>query len=126
MAAGPRTAPPVLLVDDDVDIRDALGELLRDEGFSVVTAPNGQEAMLWLAERRPPACVVLLDLMMPVMNGTEFLQKKQGDPAISTHPVIIVTASIAALQIGRTPDVKACISKPIEMDQLLAALDSCA
>jgi CheY-like chemotaxis protein len=124
--AGPRTTRPILLVDDEVDIRDALGELLRDEGFTVVTAPNGHEAMLWLAERRPPSCVVLLDLMMPVMNGTEFLQKKQGDPAISTHPVIIVTASIAALQIAPTPDIKACISKPIEMDQLWDALDSCA
>lgn len=124
--AGPRTTPPILLVDDEVDIRDALGELLRDEGFSVVTAPNGHEAMLWLAERRPPSCVVVLDLMMPVMNGTEFLQKKQDDPAIARHPVIIITASARALQFDQTPDVKACISKPIEMDRLLAALDAYA
>jgi CheY-like chemotaxis protein len=116
---------PILLVDDDADIREALGETLRDEGYSVIAAPNGLEAMLWLAERQPPSCVVLLDLMMPVMDGSEFLQKKQTDPALSTHPVIIITASIRAVQFERTPDIKACIAKPIEMDQLLIALDSC-
>ena len=121
-----RTLGPILLVDDEADIRDALGELLTAEGFSVVTASNGHEAMLWLAERRPPSCVVILDLMMPVMNGSEFQLQKQTDPALSPYPVIIITASSRAQQLERTPVIKACLAKPIEMERLLLALDSCA
>lgn len=116
----------VLLIDDDEGIRDALGELLRDEGFVVETAANGLEAMQWLAERRPASCVLVLDLMMPVMDGTEFLERKQADPLVSSYPVVIITASARARHVARTPDVRACLSKPIEMAALLAALASCA
>ena len=115
----------ILLIDDDEGIRDALGELLRDEGFTVETAANGLEAMRWLADHRPASCVLLLDLMMPVMDGGEFLGRKQADPLVSPYPVVIITASANANGFDRTPDVKACLSKPIEMPELLAAIESC-
>jgi CheY-like chemotaxis protein len=115
----------ILLIDDDEGIRDALGELLRDEGFVVATAANGLEALRWLTASRPASCVLVLDLMMPVMNGGEFLERKQADPTMSPYPVVIITASAKIDGFGRTPDVKACLSKPIEMPALLAALEMC-
>jgi CheY-like chemotaxis protein len=115
----------VLLVDDDEGIRDALSETLSEEGFSVVTAANGREAIHWLQAQRPQSCVVLLDLMMPVMDGAEFLRAKQADAALCKLPVVIVTAAGTAFRVDRTPDVKETISKPIELPDLMAAIDSC-
>jgi CheY-like chemotaxis protein len=119
-------ARSILLIDDDEGIREALGELLREEGYDVDTAANGLEAMRWLTEHRPSSCVLLLDLMMPVMSGGEFLGRKQTDPLVSPYPVVIITASANANGFDRTPDVKACLSKPIEMPELLAAIERCA
>jgi CheY-like chemotaxis protein len=120
------TAPPlnILLVDDDEDIRDALGELLRDEGFSVATAQNGLEAINWLRESPSVSCVVLLDLMMPVMDGNEFLRVKQADPALSPLPVVVISASKGRLSLDM-PGVVAVVAKPIEIPLLMAALASC-
>ena len=115
----------ILLIDDDEGIRDALGELLRDQGFDVETAANGLEAMHWLTARHPRSCVLLLDLMMPVMDGGTFLVQKRADPLLAPHPVIIITASARPTGFDRTPDVRACLSKPIEMPELLAAIDLC-
>jgi CheY-like chemotaxis protein len=98
------TAAPssVLLVDDDEDTREALSELLRAEGFSVATAQNGREAIRWLRETHPAPSVVLLDLMMPVMDGNEFLRAKQIDPAISLLPVVVMSASQSRLSPDRS------------------------
>jgi len=115
----------VLIVDDDADIRDALSEILVDEGFPTATAANGREAIHWLQEQRPQSCVVLLDLMMPVMDGAGFLRAKQADRALRAIPVVIVSAAGAAFRFDRTPDVKETIAKPIEMPRLMAALESC-
>jgi CheY-like chemotaxis protein len=116
----------VLIVDDDEGIRDALGEMLRDEGFSVATAANGREGILWLQAQRPQACVVLLDLMMPVMDGAQFLRAKQADVGLRTIPVVIVTAAGAAFRVDPTPDIRDTISKPIDLPGLMAAIESCA
>ena len=118
----PSEAHQILLVDDDADIREALGEMLRDEGFVVATAQHGREAMSWLRERRLPSCAIILDLMMPVMDGNEFLLAKRTDPGLIALPVVVVTASARALHVQQTPDVKACLSKPIDFDRLLIAL----
>ena len=115
----------VLLIDDDEDIREALGELLRAEGFSVATARNGREALSWLREQHPASCIVLLDLMMPVMDGNEFLRAKKADPALAPLPVVIISASSSRLSLDDRPGVKAVVSKPIEMPLLMAALASC-
>lgn len=116
--------PCVLLVDDDEGIRDALGEMLRDEGFRVVTAENGRKAIQWLQEHRPTSCVVLLDLMMPVMDGNEFLRAKQRDVSLSAIPVLVITAAGTRFCVDQTPDIKEFIDKPIAVPQLMAALES--
>lgn len=115
----------MLLVDDDEGIRDALSETLSEEGFSVATAANGREAILWLQERRPQSCVVLLDLMMPIMDGSEFLRAKQADAALCEIPVVILTAAGARFRVDGSPDIKDTVSKPIELPHLMAAIESC-
>ncbi len=84
-------APSVLLVEDDEFIRQEIGEALEDEGYVVAMANHGKEALALLAQGLVPE-VVLLDLMMPVMNGWEFLKAFKGDPAYSKIPVIILSA----------------------------------
>ena len=114
----------ILIVDDDADIRDGLSELLSDEGFDVATASNGQAAMDWLRDHRPKSCIILLDLMMPVMDGRTFLRAKQSDPDLSTLPVVIITAG--PREIDETADVRGCITKPIDLPILFSALAACS
>jgi CheY-like chemotaxis protein len=114
----------ILIVDDDQAIRDALSEMLLDEGYPVATAANGMEAIAWLRTQQPRTCMVLLDLMMPVMDGVEFLRAKKDDPALRAIPVIVVTAAGRGFALDRTPDVKNTILKPIDLPELMAALES--
>ena len=123
----PMPAEPqlVLLVDDDQGIRDALSELLRDEGFSVATAANGAEALSWLRAERPTSCTVLLDLMMPVMGGSEFLRAKRADATLTGLHVLVLTATGEPLPIDQMADIKGRLAKPIVLPDLMAALASC-
>ena len=106
----------ILLVEDDAGARDALSDILRDEGFRVATAGNGLEALEYL-ERQPPPCLILLDLVMPVMDGWEFRQRQLRDEGFAPIPVVVLTATA-----GRSvPQIAAAdvLRKPIEFDQLL-------
>jgi CheY-like chemotaxis protein len=82
----------ILVVEDDVDIRDTIVELLEDNGYSAVGASNGAEALdlLRAGETRP--CLILLDLMMPVMDGHAFREAQLQNPAWATIPVILMSA----------------------------------
>jgi CheY-like chemotaxis protein len=106
----------VLLVDDDQDVLDALAELLRDEGFEVAEAHNGREALNLLRGAAQPA-LILLDLMMPVMSGLEFLERKSRDPALAPIPVVI----ISGISIDMPGDLP-IIRKPFEPDGVLEAV----
>src|SRR5262249_28727536 len=88
---GPMAEPsaPILFVDDDDDIREAIAEGLTDNGFDVLTAANGLDAMRVLRNTHPS--VILLDLMMPVMDGYEFLEERRVDPALAAIPVAVIT-----------------------------------
>jgi CheY-like chemotaxis protein len=89
-AAGART---IMIVDDDPDIRAALGELLECEGYEVVGAANGAAALALLRSGTAAPCLILLDLMMPYMNGWEFRAEQVRDPALREIPIILLTAS---------------------------------
>ncbi len=106
----------VLVVDDERDIRDAIAELLTDEGYEVEGARDGAEALEKARDCHP--VVVLLDLMMPGMNGWEFRARQRGDPELSRIPVIVVSA------LGKVPGVDAAgyLQKPFELDDLLSAV----
>ena len=83
----------VLIVDDDNDVRSALAELLEEEGFSVEGAPNGREALALLRGGTVHPAVILLDLMMPGMDGWDFRHEQMRDPKLAAVPVVIVSAS---------------------------------
>jgi len=84
-------AGPVLLVEDDPAAREAARRLLERLGYPVAEAANGNEALLWLDSHSPPL-LILLDLMMPVMDGFAFLEAMHGRPALSAVPVVVLTA----------------------------------
>lgn len=108
----------VLIVEDDESIRTALSEVLRDEGFEVFEAENGSEG-LKILETIPRPCLILLDFMMPVMNGQEFMQKKQHNDIIAGIPVVLVSAfGDRSNSIGAVGFIK----KPIEFDNLMRFL----
>lgn len=84
---------PVLVVDDDADICDALGSALADFGRDVVFARNGQEALDRLRSQNPLPAVIILDLMMPVMDGYKFRQEQAKDESLAKIPIVVITAN---------------------------------
>jgi two-component system, OmpR family, response regulator CpxR len=119
-------ARPVLVTEDDHEIREALEALLSEVGYRVLTASNGRQALELL--RRVSGTVdfpfvMLLDLMMPVMNGWEVLNELQKDPTLSALPVVIISAF--AEQAPRN-GVRAVLRKPVQVNQLLGALSDAA
>ena len=112
--------PQIMIVEDDRDTREMLERFLQLEGFQVRTAANGQAALASLREEGSP-CVILLDLMMPVMNGWQFREAQREDPSLAGIPVVVVTA--AGPQSG-IPSIHAdgWLSKPVDFEQLLATI----
>lgn len=106
----------ILVVEDNDDVREMMAVTLQLEGHKVATAVNGRDALEKLHNGEKP-CLILLDLMMPVMNGQEFRRAMQEDPELSDVPVVVVSAATGEL-IRQTP-ADAYIPKPIDMDKLL-------
>lgn len=103
------------MIDDDLDIRECLADVLSTAGYEVHTAPNGLEGLHSL-ERLDP-CLVVLDLMMPVMTGQEFLRHVRAGE-LKRLPVVVVTAGVDA----KAPGADALINKPFEVDELLGVV----
>src|SRR5690349_13057952 len=101
----------VLIVEDDKDIRESLAQLLEDYGYESRMASNGSEALEMLAGAPPPR-LILLDLMMPVMDGTEFARTASGRPELAGVPICLVTAT-ARLPDG-LPGVVSMLRKPMD------------
>jgi CheY-like chemotaxis protein len=112
-----RPSRTVLVVEDDPDIAQSLSDVLASEGYSVVTAANGLEGLEALRARGEP-CLILLDLMMPVMSGGEFLSVLRKDERFSTVPVVVVSAwpNEAARVTAQT---QGFVKKPVALDSLL-------
>ena len=109
--------PVVLVVDDDPDILEALAEILEAEGFDVRRARNGKEALDKL-EPEPPH-LILLDLMMPVMDGWEFSQRMKTRPTASAVPVIVLSADRTVSTKAREIGAVGHLAKPFELNDLL-------
>ncbi|WNG42301.1 response regulator [Archangium minus] len=107
----------VLVVDDDPDILEALSEILEAEGFEIRRARNGKEALERL-EPDPPQ-LILLDLMMPVMDGWEFAQRMRQKSSVARIPIIVLSAD---RNVGsKATDIGAVghLAKPFELNDLL-------
>src|SRR4051794_8877673 len=112
----------VLIVEDDPDTREMLERFLELEGFAVRSAANGQDALQALAGDRRPS-VIVLDLMMPVMNGWQFREAQRQHPTLSSIPVIVVTAAGPRSEI---PAIAAdgWLSKPVDLERLLTTINA--
>lgn len=108
-----------LVVDDDADIGEMISLVLESVGCSTVCAANGQQAMELLRGGLRPR-LILLDLMMPIMNGWQFRAEQQRDPELARIPVIVLTGDDRAADKASSLAVQACLKKPVELDDLLA------
>ena len=108
--------PTILIVEDDADTRDMIGRFLELEGYAVETAANGRQALDRL-DAGAQACVILLDLMMPVMDGWEFRRIQVSHSTLSKIPVIVFSA--AGRDRMAQIDANDYLSKPVDLDELL-------
>jgi len=109
----------VFIVEDDVDTREMLGRFLELEGYRVETAANGKLALERLGSGVGP-CVIVLDLMMPVMDGWQFRQAQIHNTELADIPVIVVSAA-GRDRIERI-QADAYLSKPVDLDELLGCV----
>lgn len=108
----------VLVVDDEIDIRESLRDALKDEGYDVHLATNGQEA-LDLLPQLPRPCAVILDILMPVMSGADAFRTIRSTPSLADVPILISTSDPS-----RAPASALVMKKPISLDRLLAVVDA--
>jgi CheY-like chemotaxis protein len=112
----------VLLVEDDASSAEAMRDLLEMSGHAVDCAGNGREALEMLRDASP-YCVILLDVMMPVMNGYEFRDEQLKDPRLASIPVIVLTADGRTREKARRLRTNQFFQKPFSPPDLLRAVE---
>jgi len=112
----------ILLVEDDFDVREALAETLRDEGYAVECAVDGVQALDYLRAGGRPG-LILLDLMMPRMSGSEFRMVQKVDPQLADLPVVLISADGRMEEKALTLETDGAIKKPIDVDELLSTVE---
>ncbi len=115
--------PKTLLVEDDSIAREGMNVVLRHHGYEVVTAANGEEGLQALRSVRPD--LVLLDMMMPVLDGWHFLERLKAENASTTVPIIVVTATTITRAWAEDHGCCGFIQKPVELDNLLSEIKRC-
>jgi two-component system, chemotaxis family, chemotaxis protein CheY len=110
-------ARPILVVEDDADIRELMSLILESEGHVIVTAANGVQAFKLAQEHQP--WLILLDLMMPVMGGEEFRRAQLASRFLKRIPVVVLSAHPDARNIAKRMKAIACLTKPLDFDALL-------
>ena len=117
----------ILVIDDDDDIRTTLADLLEGEGYDVATARDGLSALAELHSDTPsPWGFIVLDLMMPGMNGWNFLRARKSDELIARIPVAVVTADAKAVNALDEFDVVERLLKPFDWNRLVQAIEKAA
>ncbi len=111
----------VLVVEDDGDILRSIEDALAIEGYDVLVASNGAEALDVLRAGRRPH-LILLDLMMPVLNGFEFLDQQRRDAAFASIPVVLLSADTHAREMAAASRTNGYLQKPFKFRELLAAV----
>ncbi len=113
----------VLVVDDDFDVRDAIADVLEQEGIAAAFAADGQEALEWL-RTHPRPCLILLDWMMPRCDGASFRVAQRGDPQLADIPVVLLTADARYGEKTRAIGADAYLRKPVDLNTLSNVLRS--
>ncbi len=111
----------VLIVEDDADIREAIAEVVESEGHEAIQKPDGRTALDWLRSTGRRPCLVLLDLMMPVLDGYGFLAERRSDPRLAEIPVVVISA-VRDTARTRSEQPAALLAKPIDLDRLVGVL----
>ena len=112
----------ILIVDDDADVRESVGDALEEEGYRVAHAPNGREALRLLKEVGIRPDVILLDIMMPEMDGWAFRAAQRRDPDLALIPVLVFTAYGTPKQTAETLQAAGFLRKPLRLAELLVAI----
>ena len=112
----------VLVVEDDLDIRDIVQDLLESEGYDVVPASNGRQALEFLGAVRESAkpALVILDMMMPLVDGRQVLEAMRRDPHLASIPVLVISAVVREKPEGAS----AFLRKPVSLDKLFQTVRS--
>jgi CheY-like chemotaxis protein len=116
--------PRILVVEDDPAIRGLVTDLLRDDGYDVIEATNGIEALESVARRCPD--LIVLDLMMPMMNGWQFVEECHRQSVCDQVPIVVTSASHDLPRTAerlRSLGVKTSLAKPFDVDALLALVE---
>jgi len=125
IAIGAPLLKSILIVDDDADVRDMLGQFFAIEGYNVATAGNGREALDQLRHADQLADLILLDLMMPVMDGWQFRMEQQRDPRLASIPVVVLSAVYNARERAALLGAVDYMQKPVEFDKLIETAERC-
>jgi CheY-like chemotaxis protein len=113
----------VLIVEDDQEIREILTTILVEAGYAVASAANGLEALTQLRSGVPLPAVILLDLLMPVMDGVEFCARKDADAAIKDIPVVVMSALRKPEVKVPTTSAQGYLKKPMTLEAVLEAVE---
>jgi CheY-like chemotaxis protein len=111
-----------MVVEDDVDIREALIEILEENGCEVVGAANGERALAYLRSTESLPCLILLDLMMPVMDGQAFREVQMQDPVLAHIPIVVVSAYRDVEANAEKLKAARYIKKPPRIEDLVSAI----
>jgi len=113
----------ILLIEDDYAVREAITEILELEGFAVTSALNGADALERLADPSQRPGLILLDLMMPIMDGWAFRRAQAGRPELASIPVVVLSASAGHDERASGLSAAAVLAKPFELQQLLDTVE---
>lgn len=119
----PEQTCPVLVVEDDEDIREDLAYLIHADGHAVVTAAHGAEALARLAEGQKP-CIILLDLMMPVMDGWQFREELRNRAELDDVPIVVLSGVADIDDAARRLDAIDYLSKPVDLEKLAKLVET--
>jgi CheY-like chemotaxis protein len=121
VTSAPHSNRRIVVVDDDSDILESISIVLAGAGYDARTASNGAEALDIMRQTQP--CLVLLDLMMPGMNGWQVRAEQMREDALASIPTVVMTGFPAAAENAASLGAAAWLKKPIDLDDLLDTLD---
>ena len=112
---------PILVVDDDLDILESMCLILEPAGYVVLTAPCGQKALQLLHQGAAPG-LILVDLMMPIMDGWEFVAEVQHDPTLAAIPIVVLSGGVRRSEQVASLSVADYLQKPVDIKALFSVI----